>query len=89
MAKGLNDFFYEAGETANFGWRFLKEAWFPPYEFKETVRQCYEIGYKSLNLVCITAFIIGLVFTLQSRPTLVEFGAESWLPYMVGLSIIR
>ena len=89
MTKALNNFFYEAGETASFGWRFLKEVWFPPYEFKEVVKQCYEIGYKSLNLVGITAFIIGLVFTLQSRPTLVEFGAESWLPFMVGLSIIR
>jgi phospholipid/cholesterol/gamma-HCH transport system permease protein len=30
-----------------------------------------------------------LVITLQSRPTLVEFGAEAWLPKMVGLSLIR
>jgi phospholipid/cholesterol/gamma-HCH transport system permease protein len=89
MVAALKKFFYEAGETAHFGWRFLKEVWFPPYEFREIVKQCYEIGYKSLTLVGITAFIIGLVFTLQSRPTLVEFGAESWLPYMVGLSIIR
>jgi len=89
MSPALKNFFNEAGETAHFGWRYLKEVWFPPYEFKEVVRQCFEIGYKSLMLVGITAFIIGLVFTLQSRPTLVEFGAESWLPYMVGLSIIR
>jgi len=89
MSPALKEFFNEAGETAHFGWRFLKEVWFPPYEFKEVARQCYEIGYKSLTLVGVTAFIIGLVFTLQSRPTLVEFGAESWLPYMVGLSIIR
>jgi phospholipid/cholesterol/gamma-HCH transport system permease protein len=32
---------------------------------------------------------MGLVLTLQSRPTLVEFGAESWLPGMVALSLIR
>ncbi len=89
MTPALKKFFFEAGETAHFGWRFLKEVWFPPYEFREVVKQCFEIGYKSLTLVGITAFIIGLVFTLQTRPTLVEFGAESWLPYMVGLSIIR
>lgn len=89
MTSGLKKFFKETGETAFMGWRFLKEVWVPPYELREVVRQCYEIGYRSLTLVGITAFIIGLVFTLQSRPTLVEFGAESWLPYMVGLSIIR
>ena len=32
---------------------------------------------------------MGLVLTIQSRPTLVEFGAESWLPRMVSVSIIR
>jgi len=32
---------------------------------------------------------MGLVLTIQSRPVLVEFGAESWLPSMVGVSIVR
>ena len=61
----------------------------PPYEIKEFVKQCYFIGYKSLPLVGITGFIMGLVLTLQSRPTLAEFGAESWLPGMVALSLVK
>jgi phospholipid/cholesterol/gamma-HCH transport system permease protein len=40
----------------------------PPYEFKEFIKQCYIIGYKSIP-VAITGFIMGLVLTLQSRPT--------------------
>ena len=32
---------------------------------------------------------MGLVLTIQSRPTLIQFGAESWLPSMVSLSLIR
>lgn len=32
---------------------------------------------------------MGLVLTIQTRPTLAEFGAESWLPGMVALSLIR
>jgi phospholipid/cholesterol/gamma-HCH transport system permease protein len=32
---------------------------------------------------------MGLVLTIQSRPTLIEFGAESWLPAMIAVSIIR
>ena len=32
---------------------------------------------------------MGLVITLQTRPTLQEFGAESWMPSMVSISIIR
>ncbi|HEY4653013.1 MAG TPA: ABC transporter permease, partial [Cyclobacteriaceae bacterium] len=44
---------------------------------------------KSLPLVAITAFIMGLVLTIQTRPTLVGFGAESLLPAMVAVSLVR
>jgi len=57
--------------------------------FQEFTRQCYRIGNKSLALISITGFILGLVLTLQSGPTLAKFGAESMLPGMVALSIIR
>jgi phospholipid/cholesterol/gamma-HCH transport system permease protein len=89
MNQSFRDFFNETGEVVRFGLRFFREVWFPPYEFKELLKQSYRIGYQSLPLVGLTAFIIGLVMTLQSRPTMSEFGAESWLPKMVGLSIIR
>lgn len=79
----------DAGNVTLFAGRFFKEVFIPPYELKEFVRQCYITGYRSLPLVGITGFIMGLVLTLQSRPTLVEFGAESWLPGMVALSLVR
>lgn len=89
LPGGMRDFLAEAGEVSRFVSRFFREVWSPPYELKEILRQSYEIGYRSLPLVGLTAFIIGLVLTLQSRPTLARFGAESWLPAMVGISIIR
>jgi phospholipid/cholesterol/gamma-HCH transport system permease protein len=61
----------------------------PPYEFKEIIRQCYEIGCKSLPIITLTAFITGTVFTKQSRPSLAEFGATSWLPSLISIAIIR
>jgi phospholipid/cholesterol/gamma-HCH transport system permease protein len=85
----FNNFLEETGGLTSFAWRFLKEVFRPPYEFFEVARQSYYIGYNSLGLVGITGFIMGLVLTLQSRPTLAEFGAESWLPSMVGISIVR
>lgn len=89
LPGGLRSFLNETGGTARFAGRFFKEVFFPPYEFKEVLRQSYDIGVRSLSLVGITAFIIGMVLTLQSRPTLLEFGAESLLPSMVGISLIR
>ncbi|MGI4729632.1 MAG: MlaE family ABC transporter permease [Janthinobacterium lividum] len=79
----------EAGSQMLFLGRFFKNIFKSGFEWSEFIRQCYEIGYKSLTLVALTGFIMGLVLTLQSRPTLAEFGAESWLPGMVSLSIIR
>ncbi|WP_026934572.1 MlaE family ABC transporter permease [Christiangramia echinicola] len=82
-------FFEEAGGMVYFTSRFFREVFKPPFEFKELLRQCYYMGNKSLLLVAVTGFILGLVFTLQSRPTLMEFGAESWMPSMVSISIVR
>lgn len=85
----IQTFFIEVGELSYFAGRFFKEVFKTPFEFKELIRQCYNVGYRSLLLVSVTGFIIGLVFTLQSRPTLEEFGAVSWIPSMVSVSIIR
>lgn len=89
LPKSINNFFNELGLISNFGFRFFKEGFSPRYEVREMVRQCYFVGYKSLPLVALTAFIMGLVITIQSRPTLVEFGAEDWLPKMVSVSLVR
>jgi len=82
-------FFTDVSNVIKFTGRFLKEFFLPPYEFKEVIKQCYEVGYRSISLVALTGFIMGLVLTLQSRPTLAEFGAASLLPRMVSISIIR
>ncbi len=87
--KKIKSFFEEITQLTLFTFHFFKELFRPPYEFKELVKQSYLIGYKSFPLVAITGFIMGLVLTIQSRPTLAEFGAESWLPAMVAVSIIR
>lgn len=85
----LSKFFLEVSSLSTFTFRFFKELVKPPYEFNEFLKQSFLIGYKTLPLVAITGFIIGLVLTIQSRPTLAKFGAESWLPAMVAVSLIR
>lgn len=82
-------FFEEIGDITLFAVRYFRAVLMPPFEFKELLRQCYILGYRSILLVGVTGFILGLVFTLQSRPTLMEFGAESWMPSMVSISIVR
>jgi phospholipid/cholesterol/gamma-HCH transport system permease protein len=85
----VEKFFIDTAGMTKYSLRFMGQVFRPPYDFAEISRQCYEIGNKSFPLVAITGFIMGLVLTVQSRPTLAEFGAESWLPGMVGISIVR
>jgi phospholipid/cholesterol/gamma-HCH transport system permease protein len=79
----------EMGGLAKFTGRFFTELFKRRQELEEFLRQCFWVGYKSLALVATTAFIMGLVLTIQSRPTLVEFGAQSLLPSMVSVSLVR
>jgi len=66
-----------------------RETFSRDFEWREFMHQCFQIGYKSLPLVSITGAIMGLVLTIQSRPVLVDFGAETMLPGMVAVSLIR
>ncbi|ARK10244.1 MlaE family ABC transporter permease [Fibrivirga algicola] len=69
--------------------RFFREVVLPPYEGREIIRQCYEVGVRSLPLISLTGFITGIVFTNQSRPSLAQFGATSWLPSLVSIALVR
>jgi phospholipid/cholesterol/gamma-HCH transport system permease protein len=81
----IKSFLLEIGELAFFAGRFSENL--QAFEKNSFVNAF--MGNRSLLLVAVTGFIIGLVFTLQSRPTLLEFGAVSWMPSMVSISIIR
>ena len=89
ITKKLDRFFLNLHSAFRFIFHFFREVFKPPYEFKEIIRQCYEVGYKSLALITLTGFVTGIVFTKQSRPSLSEFGASSWLPSLVAIAIIR
>ena len=79
----------EAGNQVSFMGDFFRKIFSSGFEGNEFIRQCFIIGYKSLSLVGITGFILGFVMTLQSEPTMAEFGAGSYVPGMVAISIIR
>lgn len=79
----------DIGTYALFFASFFRNIFSGGFEWNELIRQCYLIGVKSLKIVLITGFVLGFVLTLQSLPTLKEFGAEGYVPNMVAISIIR
>jgi len=87
--KAVRTLLLETGDLYRFAVRFFKEGFKPRYELGELIRQCFYIGNRTLPLVAITGFIIGLVITIQSHPSMEAFGAESWLPSVVSVSLVR
>ncbi|MEO6358792.1 MAG: ABC transporter permease [Ferruginibacter sp.] len=89
LSKRIDGFFISTSKTFRFVLNYFAELFRPPYEFGEIVKQCYKVGCDSLPLISLTGFIIGIVFTKQSRPSLSDFGATSWLPSLIGIAVFR
>jgi phospholipid/cholesterol/gamma-HCH transport system permease protein len=85
----LKDFLAKTADLSKFVIRFWRQLFGPRFEFREFIRQCYVLGYKSLPLIGLTTFILGLVLTMQLRPSMVDYGVESQLPAIVGIAIVR
>ncbi|MCE1187680.1 MAG: ABC transporter permease [Ignavibacteria bacterium] len=87
--RGILKFFHDLGNLNSFAFRFFKAMWYPPYDVAEIMRHMYELGVKTMPIVSVTGIIIGLVLAMQSQPVLARFGAESFLPAMVTISVVR
>lgn len=85
----LKKFLVNVADVSLFLTRVFRNTFSRDFEFRELLKQCFQIGNKSFTLISVTGLIIGLVLTIQSRPVLVDFGAESMLPGMVAVSLIR
>jgi len=78
-----------AGDMSLFGLRALREALRPPLEVKELVRQVYEIGLRSVPLIAVAGFAVGIVMSMHSRSSLERFGAEALIPSVLAISLAR
>jgi len=88
--KGLLiEFFEWFGELGLFCGRLVKAAVRRPFEFRELIRQCDSVGAKSAPLVALAGAATGVVMSLQTRDSLVRFGAKSLLPAVIVFSIVK
>lgn len=89
FSKGIDRYFTGVHKAYLFTILFFKEVVKKPFHLREVISQCFEVGLRSLPLISLTGFIVGIVFTKQSRPSLEEFGAASWLPSLIGIALIK
>jgi phospholipid/cholesterol/gamma-HCH transport system permease protein len=85
----INRFLEWFGDLGLFAWQVLRAAVRRPLEGRELIRQLDEIGSRSLPLVALAGAAIGAVLALETRSSLVQFGAKSLLPATIVFSIIH
>ncbi len=85
----LENFFERAGELGVFGFRAISQSFRRPLEFDETTRQIFEIGWRSVPLVAVSGFALGMVLALQTRASMAAFGAQAMIPQAVSLGLFR
>ena len=85
----FNRFLEWFGELGFFAWQVLRSALRRPFEGRELLRQLDEIGSRSFPLVALAGAAIGAVLALETRSSLVQFGAKSMLPAAIVFSIIH
>ena len=78
-----------AGDVALFAFRAARESLSPPYEFRETVRQIYELGLRSAPLIAVSGMAVGVVLSMHTRASLERFGAESMIPAGLAIALVR
>ena len=77
------------GEVSAFGFKAARQAFIPPFEFRETVRQLYELGVRSTPLIAVSGLAVGVVLSMHTRASLERFGAEAMIPAGLAMALMR
>jgi phospholipid/cholesterol/gamma-HCH transport system permease protein len=77
------------GELGVFALRAAREVVVPPYEFRETIRQIYELGWRSAPLIAVSGLAVGVVLSMHTRASLERFGAESMIPAGLAIALVK
>jgi phospholipid/cholesterol/gamma-HCH transport system permease protein len=85
----ISSFFEWFGDLGAFCGRLIRSAVLPPYEIREFLKQCDSVGSLSLPLVALAGGATGVVLSLETRESLVRFGAKSMLPAVIVYSVLR
>jgi phospholipid/cholesterol/gamma-HCH transport system permease protein len=81
--------FLVTGDWSLFAARAIREAFRPPYEVRETLRQIFELGCRSAPLIAVSGFAVGVVLSMHTRASLARFGAEALIPAGLAIALVR
>jgi phospholipid/cholesterol/gamma-HCH transport system permease protein len=77
------------GDVSTFALKAAREIFVPPFEIRETLRQVYELGFRSAPLIAVSGLAVGVVLSMHTRASLERFGAESLIPSGLAIALVR
>ena len=81
--------FATVGDASLFAAKAARAIFVPPFELRETIRQTYELGLKSVPLIAVSGLAVGVVLSMHTRASLERFGAESMIPAGLAMALVR
>jgi len=84
--QGLDRFSF-LGETTVAALALLLRPW--RLRFAETLRHLDEAGLRAFGLTALLGVLLGLILAFQSSIPMRRFGAEIFIPNLVGISLLR
>ena len=89
LTARATDHLAAVGDFTLFAAKAARQAFLPPYELRETVRQIFELGLRSAPLIAISGVAVGVVLSMHTRASLERFGAESMIPAGLAMALVR
>lgn len=83
----LSSMAYLFGET--FRWLFIKPLQGKPLRVKAVFVQMDEVGVKSIPIVFLVSFFIGIILVLQTAYQLAKFGAVNYAASLASVALTR
>ena len=81
--------FARVGSLGIFGMRAIRDVFRPPFETREIFRQIYDVGWRSVPLIAVSGFAVGIVMSMHTRASLERFGAEALIPAGLAIALVR
>jgi len=81
--------FWEAGRCLLFFFLMLTGLRLEGSQWRSVLQQIYLVGARSLVIIMICGFFVGMVLSLQAVNSLEQFGAQDQVGLLVGKSIFR
>ena len=85
----LGSLFEFIGDLALFALRAVAAAFRRPFEIPYFLKQVRDIGIGSLSLILASGFALGVVMSLHTRSTLVQFGAAAEIPSFQAMAFFN